>query len=51
MTERYQQFRELVGEIFDLDTVGAILEWDQQTYMPSGGAQVRAMQIATINRL
>jgi carboxypeptidase Taq len=51
MTERYQQFRELVGEVFDLDAVGAILEWDQQTCMPSGGAQVRAMQIATINRL
>jgi carboxypeptidase Taq len=51
MTERYQRFRELVGEVFDLDAVGSILEWDQQTYMPPGGAQVRAMQIAIINRL
>ncbi len=51
MTERYQQFRELVGEVFDLDAVRSVLEWDQQTYMPSGGAQVRAMQIATISRL
>ena len=51
MANRYKQFRELVGEIFDLDAVGHILEWDQQTNMPPGGAQVRAMQIATINRL
>ncbi len=51
MTERYQQFRKMVGEIFDLDAVVSVLEWDQQTYMPSGGAQVRAMQIATVYRL
>ncbi|HEY47114.1 MAG: carboxypeptidase [Anaerolineae bacterium SM23_ 63] len=51
MTEKFQQFRKLVGEIFDLDAVVSVLEWDQQTYMPSGGAQVRAMQIATVYRL
>jgi carboxypeptidase Taq len=51
MTEKYQQFRKLVGEIFDLDAVVSVLEWDQQTYMPTGGAQVRAMQIATVYRL
>jgi carboxypeptidase Taq len=51
MSEKFQQFRELTGEIFDLDAVVSVLGWDQQTYMPPGGAQVRAMQIATISRL
>jgi carboxypeptidase Taq len=51
MAEKYQQFRKHVGEIFDLDAVVSVLEWDQQTYMPPGGAQVRAMQIATVYRL
>jgi carboxypeptidase Taq len=38
-------------EIADLDGVGAILSWDQQTYMPSDGAAARSRQGALISRL
>jgi carboxypeptidase Taq len=38
-------------EINDLASVSAILEWDQATYMPDGGAKARARQVATLERL
>jgi len=38
-------------EINDLSSAGAILGWDQATYMPIGGAASRARQRATLSRL
>jgi carboxypeptidase Taq len=38
-------------EISDLAAAGAVLGWDQSTYMPSGGARARARQGATLGRL
>src|ERR1700752_3302327 len=38
-------------EIADLEGVGAILSWDQATYMPRDGAQARSRQGALISRL
>ena len=38
-------------EISDLAAAGAVLGWDQSTYMPSGGAPARARQGATLSRL
>jgi carboxypeptidase Taq len=35
----------------DLEAVGAILSWDQATYMPRHGAQARSRQGALISRL
>jgi carboxypeptidase Taq len=40
-----------LGEIDDLDRAVALLEWDQQTQMPSGGAVARGEQLATLRRL
>jgi carboxypeptidase Taq len=51
MEDKLTKFRKLLGEISDLQSTGAVLGWDQQTYMPSGGAEGRAMQLATISRL
>jgi len=51
MSDKYQQLRELFGEIFDLKAAANVLEWDQQIYMPPGGGSVRAMQLATLLRL
>ena len=51
MSEKYQQLRDMLGEIFDLEAASDVLQWDQRTYMPSGGSSVRAMQIATLERL
>src|ERR1700730_9280019 len=38
-------------EISDLAAAGAVLRWDQSTYMPRGGASARARQRATVSRL
>ncbi|MGH6849958.1 MAG: carboxypeptidase M32 [Methylocella sp.] len=38
-------------EISDLAAAGAVLGWDQATYMPRGGAHARARQGATLSRL
>jgi carboxypeptidase Taq len=38
-------------EIDDLRSAGAVLGWDQATYMPRGGAASRARQRATLGRL
>jgi carboxypeptidase Taq len=37
-----------LGEVADLSTAGAVLEWDQLTYMPRGGAEARAQALATL---
>jgi len=51
MGEKLGRLRELVGVVADLAAAGSVLGWDQQTYMPRGGAGGRAMQLATLSRL
>jgi carboxypeptidase Taq len=46
-----KELRSRLAEIADLDSVAAVLSWDQQTYMPPGGAEARAEQLATLARL
>ena len=38
-------------ELSDLGAAGAVLGWDQATYMPKGGAAARGRQGATLGRL
>ncbi|MEI6510017.1 MAG: carboxypeptidase M32 [bacterium] len=40
-----------LGEIYDLQRASAVLSWDQQTYMPKGGAAARGEQRATLSGL
>jgi carboxypeptidase Taq len=51
MKEKLEQLKNLLAEISDLDHIGALLNWDMQTYMPPGGAEERAEQTSTISRL
>jgi carboxypeptidase Taq len=46
-----KQLTERLREINDLDSAGALLSWDQSTYMPPGGAEARGRQLATLSRL
>lgn len=39
------------AEITDLERVAAVLDWDQQVYMPAAGAAGRGEQLATVERL
>jgi carboxypeptidase Taq len=47
----FNELKERVGEISDLEAARALLGWDQQVKMPPGGAEVRAEQLATLGRL
>ena len=46
-----EALREHLAPIQDLRTAAQVLSWDQETYMPSGGAEARAHQLSTLQRL
>ena len=48
---RLAELRRRLLEIGDLGSASAVLDWDQATYMPKGGAAARARQGATLDRL
>jgi carboxypeptidase Taq len=49
--ESLTELRARLREIVDLRAAAAVLDWDQQTYMPPGGAQARGRQTALLSRL
>ena len=51
MGDKLDKLREMLGEVADISHAIALLGWDQQTYMPPGGAKDRAMQLATLSSL
>ncbi len=51
MEHKLQQLKTALAEISDLKYAAALLGWDQQTYMPPGGAEARGNQLATLGRL
>lgn len=48
---KLEELKHRLLEIGDLGAAGAVLSWDQATYMPTGGADARARQGATLSRL
>lgn len=51
MNEDYQQLLDLLAEVSDLSAAVSVLNWDELTYMPEGGARARGEQEATLSRL
>jgi carboxypeptidase Taq len=51
MEPKYQDLLNRMTTVDDLRSAGAILSWDQTTYMPPGGAPARGRQLATLGRL
>jgi carboxypeptidase Taq len=45
---RYDSFIRQVREVYNARSIVALLEWDQETYMPRRGAEHRADQVALI---
>ena len=45
------ELKEILAEITDLSRAAALLEWDQETYMPAGGIGARAEQLSTLLKL
>jgi carboxypeptidase Taq len=48
---KLEQLKERLAVVSDLNGAASLLGWDQQTYMPPGGAAARAEQLATLGRL
>src|SRR5579859_545282 len=51
MAEVLDRLKTRLAEVNNLYRAGAVLGWDQQTYMPPGGAEARGEQLATISRV
>lgn len=51
MQEKFEQLQEKIRDIIDLSTAGALLGWDQNTYMPPKAAETRGYQMAIISRI
>ncbi len=45
------ELKQRLREISDLNAAGDVLDWDQATYMPEGGAGARGRQRAILYRL
>ena len=48
MTSKLEQFKKLLAEFTDLSRANALVGWDQQVYMPHGGAEDRGNVLATL---
>ena len=51
MSEFFTQLQVRLADVHNLNMAGAVLDWDQQTYMPQGGSEARANQRATLAKL
>ncbi|MGD9099180.1 MAG: carboxypeptidase M32 [Anaerolineae bacterium] len=51
MEAKLKELKTRLLEVNDLRMAEAVLNWDQTTYMPPGGAPARARQLATLRRL
>ncbi len=51
MESKFSQLKSILNEVSDLVGAQAVLGWDQQTYMPSGGAEARGEELSTLARM
>src|ERR1043166_57453 len=46
--DNYPNYRNMMRKIADIQYASALLNWDQETYMPPKGAEFRAQQLSTL---
>lgn len=51
MNPSFDELKTLLHRVHDLNMAAAVLEWDQETHMPTGSAMARANQVGTLRRL
>ena len=51
MEEKLKELKEIWHEISDLGHAASVLAWDQETYMPVGGAPARASAQVRLSQL
>ncbi len=49
--ELYESYRAHMRKLCDLRAALALMQWDQETYLPTKGAGFRAQQIATVSEM
>jgi carboxypeptidase Taq len=47
----FQELKELLLEIKKIASIGAVLSWDQETYMPEGAGDIRAEHLSYLSGL
>ncbi len=50
-TELFHKYKEQLRKIADIRYASAVLQWDQETYLPSKGAAIRGQQVATLSEI
>ena len=48
VNETFLKLHKYLSRVRDLNMAAALLNWDQETYMPEGGARARARQLGTL---
>ncbi len=51
MEQKLDQLKVLLAEVVDLKSAQAVLSWDQETFMPPGGALGRGYQLGTLAKI
>src|SRR5215218_298372 len=49
--ELYERYRQKMRLIADVKNANALLQWDQETYLPPKGAAFRGQQISTLSEI
>ena len=49
--ELYQQYKSKMQRLADVRHASAVLQWDQETYLPPKGAAFRGQQISTLSEI
>lgn len=47
----YEQYKTTLQKIADVRYASAVLQWDQETYIPAKGGEIRGRQIATLSEI
>jgi carboxypeptidase Taq len=47
----YEQYKAILQKIADIKYASAVLQWDQETYLPPKGSDMRGRQIATLSEI
>lgn len=51
LSELYLEYRNTLQKIADVKYASAVLQWDQETYLPTKGAEGRGRQLATLSEI
>jgi carboxypeptidase Taq len=49
--ELYEEYKQRMRRIADVRQASAVLQWDQETYLPHNGAEFRGQQISTLHEI